>query len=131
MSVMAAGLLILTRSSQPGSFVADVLPGTLVVAAGIGTSFTAILLAATGGVPESDQGASSALINTSQQLGGAVGIAGLVTLASARSDAAVGSPGGVLLAGYHGAFAGAAAVVLAAAATGWFTFRARRSSTGG
>jgi len=121
---MAAGLLVLARSSGSGSFLADVLPGTLIVAGGIGTSFTAILLAATGGVPEADQGVASGLINTAQQVGGAVGIAGLITLASARSDAAIGSPGDVLLTGYHGAFAAAAAVALLAAVIAWIAFRA-------
>lgn len=56
MITMAAGLLLLVRSSAFGSFWADVLPATLVVAAGIGTSFTALLIAATAGVPERDQG---------------------------------------------------------------------------
>ena len=123
MSVMAAGLLVLTQSSESGSFLTDVLPGTLIVAAGIGTSFTAILLAATGDVPESDQGVASGLINTAQQVGGAVGIAGLITLASARTDAASGSAREVLLAGYHGAFAAAGAVVALAAVVAWVAFR--------
>ena len=82
----------------------DVLPGTVIVAAGIGTSFTAILLAATAGVPESDRGAAAALISTSRQIGGARGIAGLITPASARSGAGEDE----LLAGYHDAFAVAA-----------------------
>jgi hypothetical protein len=59
MVTMGAGLFLLTLGSAPGSFPLDVLPGTLVVAVGIGTSFTAIILAATGQVPDADQGAAS------------------------------------------------------------------------
>ncbi len=123
MVTMGAGLFLLTLGSAPGSFLLDVLPGTLVVAVGIGTSFTAIILAATGQVPDGDQGAASGLVNTAQQVGGAVGVAALVALASSEPAAAAASPSD-LLAGFHTAYAAAIAVVLVAALVAWLTLRA-------
>jgi len=115
MATMAVGMFLLARSSQNGSFLSDVLPGTLVVAAGIGSSFTAMLGAATAGVPDGDQGVAAGLINSSQQIGGAVGVAVLLTIATASTDAATGSAAYTLLAGYHSAFfAGIGFALLAA-----------------
>lgn len=115
MLAMTAGLLILAAVPPAGSFAAEVLPGTLIVAAGIGTSFTAMLSAGTAGVPVGDQGSAAGLITSSQQIGGALGAAGLLTLAAARTAAVPGPRAHALLAGYHDGFRGAMICTLAAA----------------
>lgn len=119
MVVMGVGLLLLTRIPADGSFATDVLPASLVVAAGIGTSFTAIIVAATAEAPGPDQGAASGLISTSQQVGGAVGVAALVALATARAGEDAGRA--ALLPGYRAAFVASIVIVLVASATAWLT----------
>jgi EmrB/QacA subfamily drug resistance transporter len=128
-ATMAIGLFLLTRSSPTGTYLLDVLPASLVVALGIGTSFTAVIMAATARVPEGDQGAASGLISTSQQVGGAVGVAALVALAT--TSTAASPPSVALVAGYRAAFAASTAVVLAAALIAWFTLRDDASAPDG
>jgi EmrB/QacA subfamily drug resistance transporter len=128
MVTMAVGLFLLSSSRPVGTYLVDVLPASLVVAAGIGTSFTAIIMAATTRVPADDQGAASGLINTSQQVGGAVGVAALVALAAATTDVATPAPQEVaLVAGYHAAFVASIAVVVVAAVLAWLTLPRRHT----
>jgi EmrB/QacA subfamily drug resistance transporter len=72
---MAVGLYILSRIRVNGNYFADVLPGLIIVAFGLGTVFVAITVAATSGVPKDKAGLSSGLLNTAQQIGGAIGLA--------------------------------------------------------
>ena len=129
MTTMALGMLLLARTSQDGSFLADVLPGTLVVAAGIGTSFTAMLGAATARVPERDQGAAAGLINSSQQIGGAVGVAVLLTIAAARTNVTTGETAPSLLAGYHAAFVAGIGITALAAVIALVALAGTRNQT--
>ena len=129
MTTMALGMLLLARNSQNGAFLSDVLPGTLIVAVGIGTSFTAMLGAATARVPERDQGAAAGLINSSQQIGGAVGVAVLLTIAAARTHATTGAAAPSLLGGYHAAFVVGVGLTLLAAVTALFALAGTRSTT--
>jgi EmrB/QacA subfamily drug resistance transporter len=89
MSLLTVGLLYFTQVSVGGSYLRDLLPGFLVVAVGMAFSFVSISIAALAGIESRDAGLASGLINTSQQIGGALGIAVLSAVAVAQtSDAA-------------------------------------------
>ncbi len=116
LTMMASGLLLFARTPVEGNFLLDVLPGMLVLGVGASFAFMAIILASTAGIPENEAGLASGLVNTSQQMGGALGLAALAALA-AFATALAGSPSdvGALNTGYHAAFiAGAGGIVLAA-----------------
>ncbi len=86
MSALASGLLYFTRVSVDGSYLADLLPGFVLLGIGIGFSFVPISIAALAGVEPAEAGLASGLINTSQQIGGALGIAALSTVASSSAE---------------------------------------------
>ncbi|MGI8911785.1 MAG: MFS transporter [Rubrobacteraceae bacterium] len=121
LGLMAAGLLLFARAPVGGSFLVDVLPAMLVLGVGAAFGFMAVILASTTGVAESEAGLASGLVNTSQQMGGALGLAALAAFAAlvaAASAAGVSSSQSTVAAlntGYHAAFlAGAVCVVLGA-----------------
>jgi MFS family permease len=89
MTALTAGLVYFTQVSVGGSYLTDLLPGFLLIAIGIGFSFVPISIAALAGVQASEAGLASGLINTSQQIGGALGIAALSTIATSQTDSAV------------------------------------------
>jgi EmrB/QacA subfamily drug resistance transporter len=91
MAMLTAGLLWFTQVSVDGSYVADLLPGFLIIGVGIGFSFVPISIAALAGVKAAEAGLASGLINTSQQIGGALGIAALSTIATSKTEDSVGS----------------------------------------
>jgi len=112
---LTAGLTYFTQVSVGGSYVDDLLPGFLLTGVGIGFSFVPISIAALAGVRNSEAGLASGLFNTSQQIGGALGIAALSTIATSRTDNAVASGTSLpdaLVDGFSVAFA--AGVVVAA-----------------
>ena len=86
MAILSVGLLFFTQVSVGGSYVSDLLPGFLIIALGMALCFVPISIAALAGVKEAEAGIASGLINTSQQVGGAVGIALLSTIAISRTD---------------------------------------------
>ena len=75
MIFLTAGLLYFTQVSVGGNYVDDLLPGFLLMSVGLGFSFVPISIAALAGVKADDAGLASGLFNTSQQIGGALGIA--------------------------------------------------------
>src|SRR6478735_5548915 len=85
MSLLTVGLLYFTQVSVDGSYLGDLLPGFLVIAMGMAFSFVSISIAALAGVQAKDAGLASGLINTSQQIGGALGIAVLSAVAVSHS----------------------------------------------
>ena len=90
MAMLTIGLVFFTQVSVDGTYVRDLLPGFLVIGVGIGFSFVPISIAALAGVRPAEAGLASGLINTSQQIGGALGIAVLSTIAtSATADSVV------------------------------------------
>jgi len=89
MAMLTAGLLFFTQVSVGGSYVRDLLPGFLIIGVGIGFSFVPISIAALAGVGPSEAGLASGLINTSQQIGGALGIAALSTIATSHTEDSV------------------------------------------
>jgi EmrB/QacA subfamily drug resistance transporter len=85
MLIAAVGLFYLARVPVDGSYASDLLPGLLLMAFGMGNTFVPITLIATTNVESSDAGLASGLFNTSQQVGGALGLAVLSTLAADRT----------------------------------------------
>ncbi len=113
MTTLTGGLVYFTQVSVGGSYLGDLLPGFLLIAVGIGFSFVPISIAALAGVEAAEAGLASGLINTSQQIGGALGIAALSTIATSRTDSAVASGSShavALVDGFHGAFVAGAAI---------------------
>jgi EmrB/QacA subfamily drug resistance transporter len=91
MTFLTLGLLYFTQVSVDGTYLGDLLPGFLIIAAGLGFSFVPISIAALAGVQPSEAGLASGLFNTSQQIGGALGIAVLSTIATTKTDNGVES----------------------------------------
>jgi EmrB/QacA subfamily drug resistance transporter len=89
LSSLTAALVYLTQISADGAYVTDLMPGFVLMALGIGFSFVPTQVAALGGVQPSEAGLASGLINTSQQIGGALGIAVVSTFATARTEDAL------------------------------------------
>ena len=86
MGMLTGGLLYFTQVSVGGSYVGDLLPGLLMTGVGIGFSFVPISIAALAGVKAAEAGLASGLINTSQQIGGALGIAALSSIATSQTQ---------------------------------------------
>jgi MFS family permease len=116
MLLSAAGLLLLTQLPVHGSYLTNVLPSILLSSLGMGAVFMPLTLIATTGLADEDQGLASGLFNTSQQIGGALGLAVLSTLATSKTSSAGGSQMHALVAGFHWAFAAGAVVMIAALA---------------
>jgi EmrB/QacA subfamily drug resistance transporter len=119
-SLAALGMLWLTGLPVDGSYVSDLLVGLLPMSIGMGLTFVPVTLLATAGVAPADSGLASGLINTSQQVGGALGLAILSTL-SANHATSVLADGATrpeaLLAGWQVGFTGGAIVLILAALT--------------
>jgi EmrB/QacA subfamily drug resistance transporter len=113
MLLSAAGLLLLARLPVDGSYTTDLLPSILLTSLGMGAVFMPLTLVATTGLEDQDQGLASGLFNTSQQIGGALGLAILSTIAASQSASFEGGQAEALVHGFHWAFAGSALFVLA------------------
>jgi EmrB/QacA subfamily drug resistance transporter len=86
MVTLALGLLYFTQISVDGSYVNDLLPGFILIGIGLGFSFVPISIAALAGIESREAGLASGLINTNQQIGGAIGLAILITISTTRTD---------------------------------------------
>jgi predicted MFS family arabinose efflux permease len=106
MVLTAAGMLLLTQLPVHGSYLANVLPPLVLSSLGMGAIFMPLTLIATTGLKNEDQGLASGLFNTSQQIGGALGLAILSTIAASATSHAGGSATHALVTGFHWAFAG-------------------------
>jgi MFS family permease len=91
MVLLGLGLAFFSQVSVGGSYVADLLPGFLLIGVGMGFSFVPISIAALAGISSTQAGLASGLINTSQQIGGALGIAILATVSTTRTDSLLAS----------------------------------------
>jgi EmrB/QacA subfamily drug resistance transporter len=86
LTLLGVGLVFFTQVSVDGSYVSDLLPGFLLVGVGLGFSFVPVSIAALAGVQGREAGLASGLINTSQQIGGALGLAILTTVSTTRTE---------------------------------------------
>jgi EmrB/QacA subfamily drug resistance transporter len=84
--LLSGGLLWFTQVSENGSYAVDLLPGFLLIGVGLGFSFVPISIAALAGVTGREAGLASGLINTSQQIGGALGLAVLATVSTTHTE---------------------------------------------
>jgi EmrB/QacA subfamily drug resistance transporter len=128
----AAGLALLTGVRPDGTYLAQVLPGGVLSAFGLGLSLVPATIVAVQGVPASQSGLASGLLNTSRLVGGALGLAALTTIAATHANARLASGAPAALAqtdGYQLAFAIGAAVCLLGAVASAVLLRGRESST--
>ena len=117
LGVLAGGLALLTQAPADATYAVHVLPPMLAIGVGAGLAFPALMTLAMTGATAEDSGLASGLVNTTQQVGGALGIAALATLATGRTEDLAGrgeAAAAALTSGYHLAFGVAAGVVAAA-----------------
>jgi MFS family permease len=110
LALLAAGIALLSRVPGDGGFATDVLGASLVAAAGMSLAYIPVLVAALSTAKPDEAGLASGLVNTSYQVGSALGLAALTALATSVGDRATDVAGS-----YRVAFIGAAAVALAGA----------------
>jgi EmrB/QacA subfamily drug resistance transporter len=121
LSLAALSLGLFSRAPVDGSFLTDVLPSMLLLGAGAGIAFNPVLLAAMGDVEPHESGLASGVVNTSFMMGGALGLAVLVSLSTWRTESLAADGAGPLEAlngGFQLAFAVGAGAALAAAVVG-------------
>ena len=117
----AAGVYLLSRIPVHGSYVSDLLPGLLIVALGLGAVFVGVTTAANAGVPADKAGLAAALLNSSQQLGGALGLAIFSAIATSQINDLLAAQTAVpeaLTSGYQRALLASSIFLLAAAIVG-------------
>jgi EmrB/QacA subfamily drug resistance transporter len=117
LTLIAAGLALLARVPVEGRYAVDILPGVLLLGIGAGGALPAVTSLAMSGATEDDSGLASGLVNTTQQIGAAFGLAVLATLAASRTADLIGAgatPTAALVGGYRLAFGVGAALVVAA-----------------
>jgi EmrB/QacA subfamily drug resistance transporter len=115
MVLIAVGLVWFTQAPVDGNYLQHVMPLMVVLGFGIGLSFPALMTLAMSGATRSDAGLASGLVNTTAQVGGALGLAVLATLSTTRSDNLVEAgeaTASALTSGYHLAFLIGACLVL-------------------
>jgi EmrB/QacA subfamily drug resistance transporter len=117
MALIAAALVLFAQVPVDGDYMTDVLPVMVLLGTGAGLAFPALMTLAMTGVAPTDAGLASGLVNTTAQVGGALGLAVLATLSTSRTDALADgghSAAAALTGGYHLAFWIAAGLVVAA-----------------
>jgi EmrB/QacA subfamily drug resistance transporter len=119
------GLAWMTMLTPDSSYLGGFVPGIALLALGIGNAFVPLTLIATGGVDAADQGLASGLFNTSQQIGGALGLAVLATVANSATH---GTDPSALVHGYTTAFAVGAGLLAAAVLVIAFALRSREAN---
>ena len=133
LAIAAVGMVLLTGISVNSSYVSDFLPGLVVLSTGMGLTFVPITLLATSGVQSQDAGLASGLFNTMSQVGGALGLAILSSVAASRTATILSGRGQntpyahltALVSGFQVAYV-AAAVLLACAAIAMLVLLRRR-----
>jgi EmrB/QacA subfamily drug resistance transporter len=119
--MVVVALLLFARTPVNGDYLTDLLPPLLLIGVGVGTSFPSIMTLAMSGATQSDSGLASGFVNTSMQVGGAIGLAVLATLSTERTQSLVDSGAShpsALTSGFHLAYligAGLAAIAVAIA----------------
>jgi EmrB/QacA subfamily drug resistance transporter len=117
--LIGIGLALFTQAPVDGSYTRHVLPVVVLLGFGAGISFPALMTLAMSGATHEDAGLASGLVNTTAQVGGALGLAVLATLSATRSESLIGggeATASALTGGYHLAFLIAAGLVAVAIA---------------
>jgi EmrB/QacA subfamily drug resistance transporter len=117
LALIAAGLALFARVPVDAGYTVDILPVMALLGLGAGLSFPSLMTLAMSGVARNESGLASGLVNTTLQIGGALGLAVLATLSTTRSDTLLSSgesAASALTSGYHLAFVIGAALVAAA-----------------
>jgi predicted MFS family arabinose efflux permease len=130
----AVSLALFARAPVSGSFVVDVLPAMVLLGVGAGIAFNPVLLAAMGDVEPDEAGLASGLVNTSFMMGGALGLAVLVSISTARTESLLADGTAsvdALNSGLQSGFAVGAAFALLAAVVGGALLRPKPMSGGG
>jgi MFS family permease len=121
LGLLLVAMLLFTRAPVDGSYWVDLFPTLFIFGAGAGVAFPALMMLAMSGATPTDAGLASGLVNTTGQVGGAIGLALLATLSTERTQslldegesAAAALNGGFHLAYFIGAAAAVAAIVAA------------------
>jgi EmrB/QacA subfamily drug resistance transporter len=117
LALIAVGLALFTLAGPDGGYLVHVLPVILLIGVGVAVCFPALMTLAMSGATQEDAGLASGLINTTAQVGGALGLALLATVSTSRSDSLIDEGKGLasaLTSGYHVAFWIGAALVVGA-----------------
>jgi len=125
--LVVVALLLFARTPVDGNYLTDLLPPFLLIGIGVGTSFPAIMTLAMSGATPEDAGLASGLVNTSMQVGGAIGLAVLATLSGERTQSLIDdghSLKAALTSGYHVAYLVGAVLAAIAVAIAVFVLRA-------
>jgi EmrB/QacA subfamily drug resistance transporter len=128
MVFVVAGLLLLARTPVHATYARDLLPPMILIGLGAGLGFPSLMTLAMSGATPADSGVASGLVNTSVQVGGAIGLAVLATFATKRTDRLLGNGDATVSAlnsGYHLAYLIGAGLVLVAIAVALSFLRAR------
>src|SRR6478736_3703426 len=119
LSLMAGGLVLFSRAPVDASYVSDILPAMVLLGTGAGLAFPSLMTLAMSSATQEDSGLASGLVNTTLQVGGALGLAVIATLSTTRTEnllAGGDSQASALTGGFHLAFLIGAGLVLAALA---------------
>jgi EmrB/QacA subfamily drug resistance transporter len=119
MVAIGGGMLLFARTPVDATYVTDIMPALILFGLGAGVGFPSLMTLAMSGATPSDSGLASGLVNTSVQVGGAIGLAVLATLATERTDGLIAdgeSTAAALNSGYHLAYLIGAAIVVVAIA---------------
>jgi EmrB/QacA subfamily drug resistance transporter len=126
MCFVVVALLLFARTPVDATYAIDIAPAMVALGVGAGLAFPSLMTLAMSGATPSDSGLASGLVNTSVQVGGAIGLAVLATLATERTEVALAdgeSPASALNSGYHVAYLVAAGLVVVAIAVALSTLR--------
>jgi EmrB/QacA subfamily drug resistance transporter len=130
LALVAGGLVWFSQVSVGGSYLADVLGPSLLAGWGLGLAFVPVTIASQGGITEADAGLASGLINTAQQVGGALGLAVLATVANSATNSAMTAAHGAraelpqaLTNGFSDAFLVGAGIAVAAVVVAALTIK--------
>lgn len=133
--VVAAGLLFFARIPVHASYLTDILPGIILMATGMAAIFVTTTLVTTSGVSHEDSGLVSGLLNTGQQVGGAIGLAVLTVVSTAATKSQIIATGGdpsfmneAIVHGFRRGFLAAAAFAVAGSLVALFILKVRKPS---
>jgi EmrB/QacA subfamily drug resistance transporter len=132
LAMIAVGLALFARVPVDGSYLIDVLPTTILIGAGVGTSFPALMTLAMSGATPSDAGLASGLVNTTVQVGAALGLAVLATLSAMHTEELIADGANAtaaLTGGYQLGFLIGAVLVVVAIAVAAAVLQSERRAT--